>query len=230
MRSSNLGIKGAGDQDMTVQGELGTGSSRADDTATMPPPVAAVRSGVVAAADYGRYYDLESYLLNSVQHRFADKGYLFAFDLFCIVVWNASESEKAVACKLRAQGFTSLDAASCVLTRELSQKTNGRERLRCLWGKWGFGLPLASAILSVLYPDEFALYDTRVCEALGGSRDLAELTDFEQLWQGYLEFKQAVEGSAPSGRTLRDKQRDLCGRHVYEQLQHDIERGFREGV
>jgi len=214
---------------MTVQGGLGTGSSRADDTATTLLPVAAVRSGGFAA-DYGRYHDLESYLLTSVHRRFVDKGYLFAFDLFCIVVWNASESEQAVARKLRAQGFTSLDAASCVLTRELSQKPNGRERLRCLWGKWGLGLPLASAVLSVLYPDEFTLYDTRVCQALGGFRDLAELTDFEQLWQGYLEFRQALQGSAPSGLTLRDKQHYLCGKHLFEQLQHGIAQGFREGV
>ena len=215
---------------MGVQGGRRIELSQADENGNTPQPVFALRTGEFVAVDFGRYYDLESYLMTSVHRRFVDKGYLFAFDLFCIVVWNASESKQAVVRKLRAQGFTNLDAASCVLTRELSQKPNGRERLRCLWGKWGFGLPLASAILSVLYPNEFALYDTRVCEALGGSRDLAELTDFEQLWQGYLEFKQAVEGSAPSGLTLRDKQRDLCGRHVYEQLQHDIERGFREGV
>ena len=196
----------------------------------MPPPVAAVRSGVVAAADYGRYYDLESYLLNSVQHRFADKGYLFAFDLFCIVVWNASESKQAVARKLRAQGFSNLDAASCVLTRELSQKPNGRERLRCLWGKWGLGLPLASAMLSVLYPDEFAPYHARVCQALGRFRDLAELTDFEQLWQGCLEFKQALQDSTPPGLSLWDKQQYLCGKHLFERLQHGIAQGFREGV
>ena len=196
----------------------------------MPPPVAAVRSGEVVAIDYGRYFDLESYLLTSVHRRFVDKGYLFAFDLFCIVVWNASESEKAVARKLRAQGFSSLDAASCVLTRELSQKPNGRERLRCLWGKWGLGLPLASAMLSVLYPDEFAPYHARVCQALGRFHDLAELTDFEHLWQGYLEFRQALQDSTPPGLSLWDKQHYLCGKHLFEQLQHGIAQGFREGV
>lgn len=130
----------------------------------------------------------------------------------------------------RAQGFTSLDAASCVLTRELSQKPNGRERLRCLWGKWGLGMPLASAMLSVLFPDEFALYRARVCQALGRFHDLAERLDFEQLWQGYLEFRQALQDSTPASLSLWEKQRYLCGRHLYEQLQHGIAQGFWKGV
>jgi len=188
-----------------------------------------LRSGELSG-DYRRFCDLESYLLDCAQRRFADKGYLFAFDLFCIVVWSGSESAQAVARKLRAQGFTSLDAAACVLTRDLSQHTHERERLRCLWAKWGLGLPLASAILSVLYPQECARYDARVCQALGAFGGLAELRDFEPMWEGYQEFKKAIHSSTPPGLSLYDKQRYLCGKHVYEQLKRDIEQGFREGA
>lgn len=32
--------------------------------------------------------------------------------------------------------------------------------------KWEFFLPTAAAILTILYPDEFAIFDWRVCDEL----------------------------------------------------------------
>ena len=41
--------------------------------------------------------------------------------------------------------------------------------------KWAFRLPTASAILTVLYPDVFTVYDRRVCKVLGAFDQLANI-------------------------------------------------------
>ena len=38
--------------------------------------------------------------------------------------------------------------------------------MRILIEDWAFRLPMASAILTVLYPDSFTVYDIRVCSEL----------------------------------------------------------------
>ncbi len=81
---------------------------------------------------------------------------------------------------------------------------------------------MASAILTVLYPDEFSVYDVRVCGELGGFSELSNITKFERLWPRYLEFLQAVERAAPEGLTLRDKDRYLWGKSFSCQLVNDI--------
>lgn len=53
------------------------------------------------------------------------------------------------------------------LTADIYGASTGRERLRVLMEDYGFLLPMATAILTVLWPDEFTVYDIRVCDSLG---------------------------------------------------------------
>lgn len=176
--------------------------------------------------DFRKYYHLESYLFDTVSLRFAKQGYLTAFDFFCIVIWKANRAKSKIARKLQKVD-KDLDRAVGVLTYGLAQQSNGKDRLRVLW-EAGFDLPMASAILTVLYPDEFTMYDQRVCDMLGRFHNLKNLTSFENLWRGYQEFKREVEVSCPEELTLRDKDRYLWGKSFYEQLTKDIERGFKK--
>jgi hypothetical protein len=178
--------------------------------------------------DYRQYYDLESYLFDTVRRRFAEQGYLNAFDFFCIVIWKANRAKSKIARKLLelSQHKDNLDAAVRELTTDLAEQTTAKERLRCLWEKWQFYLPTASAILTVLYPDEFTVYDWRVCDELQGFHDLRNLGDFESLWRGYEDFKRKVEESTPKELSLRDKDRYLWGKSFAEQLKEDIKQGF----
>ena len=176
--------------------------------------------------DYRQFYDLEAYLFDAVGPRFRQEGSLGAFDFFCIVIWKANRAKSRVARRLLACGCADLESAVRALTSELARQPTPRERLRCLMCKWGFRLPMASAILTVLYPEEFSVYDQRVCSSLGRFAHLSELTSFDALWDGYQEFLCAVRQATPGGLTLRERDRYLWGKAFHEQLSTDLERCF----
>jgi hypothetical protein len=52
------------------------------------------------------------------------------------------------------------------IASELNKTPDREERLRVLVKKWEFFLPTAAAILTILYPDEFAIFDWRVRDEL----------------------------------------------------------------
>ncbi|MGB2841059.1 MAG: hypothetical protein WBC40_01055 [Halobacteriota archaeon] len=166
-------------------------------------------------------------MLDIVGPKFRDEGHLLAADFFCIVIWKANRVKSKIATKMLKHGYENLDAAAKALTSGLAQQTSAKDRLRYLFEEWKFGLPMASAILTILYPDEFTLYDVRVCDMLDGFHNLKNRVNFENLWHDYQTFKRAVEKSAPIDLSLRDKDRYLWGKSFYEQLMDDIEKGFK---
>ena len=182
--------------------------------------------------DYLRYYDLESYLLDVVRNRFKTEGCLNVFDFFCIVIWKTQHRDKSkIAKRLLSQSHTkTLEEAVHILTRGIANCPGSQDKFKCLLGKdWRFRLPLASAILTVLYPDEFTIYDTRVCEQLGAFEKLVNWEYSEKLWDSYLEFLAKVRSTTPPELSLRDKDRYLFGKSVYNQLMRDIEQGIGNG-
>lgn len=180
--------------------------------------------------DYRQYFDLESYLFSTVRHNFIRQGYLTAFDFFCIVIWKAERAKSKIAKKLLKKGkeknLETLDDIVRKLTEDLAQQKNAKDRLKCLWNWDFYNLPTATAILSVLYPDDFTVYDARVCDELNDFHDLKNLSKFENLWDRYEKFKCKVEESSPPSLSLRDKDRYLWGKSFYNQLKNDIEQRF----
>ena len=51
------------------------------------------------------------------------------------------------------------------------------------------------------------MHDPRVCDTDAVLHALANTTRFDRLWEGYQEFRRAVEKAAPEGLSLRDKGR-----------------------
>ncbi len=179
--------------------------------------------------DPQRYYDLEAYLLNDVRQRFHSEGSIGAFDFFSIVMWKANRVKPQIASRLRRmdpKGRTCLDPIVRDLTRSLHEAGDEQARMRLLMEAWHFGLPMTTAILSILWPDEFTVYDTRVCEQLGRFGKLANVTKFDRVWAGYCEYRGAVQGAAPGQVSLRDKDRHLWASSVARQLEADIASGF----
>ena len=177
--------------------------------------------------DFRQYYNLESYLLDTVQLRFAQEGQLSAADFFCIVIWKANRAKSKIAKRL-LRNHENLDTAVQSLTAGLAQQPNAKDKMRYLLGDWDFRLPTASAILAILYPNDFTIYDVRVCDILGGFHSLNNRVTFENLWREYQAFKRAVELSAPSELNLRDKDRYLWGKSFYKQLMKDIGNEFHD--
>ena len=175
--------------------------------------------------DYLKYYDLEHYLFEDVHQRFHAEHSLGAFDFFSIIIWKANRAKSKIARKLLDKGPKSrrdLDATCRTLTASLYNAPNHKERLRLLMKDWKFALPMASAILSVCWPEDFTVYDYRVRELLVGFPELNNLTDFEKIWKGYKEYKAKVLEIEPAELNLRDKDRYLWGKSTALQLNEDI--------
>jgi hypothetical protein len=177
-------------------------------------------------ADYRQLYGLEHYLFDVVGPLFRQDGRLDAFDFFCIVIWKANRAKSRIAKRLLATGAGDLEEAVERLTEGIAARPEPEEKLRYLLGDWGFQLPMASAILTVLDPNEFTIYDVRVCDSLGAFHILANVSQFDRVWQGYGEFLRRVREMSPSDLSLRDADRYLWGKSFNDQLRADIEREF----
>lgn len=176
--------------------------------------------------DFARYYDLESYLFREVSERYRKDSQLSAFDFFCIVIWKANRSKSKIAKRLLAQGQPNLQSAVAALTAAISNAQDDKARLKILVKEWGFRLPMASAILTVLFPDDFTVYDVRVCEVFDDFKDAQYKTQFDALWERYSAYLARVRQSVPTAPSLRDKDRYLWGQSFASQLQKDIESQF----
>jgi hypothetical protein len=181
--------------------------------------------------DYLQLYDLEGYLLDTVRPRFHAQGYLSVFDFFCIIIWKANRMKSITAKRLLAQaGSDDLGEAVHQLTAGIYRQASAKDRLRYLFEEWKIWLPTASAILTILYPDEFTVYDARVCAQLGDFQGLNNIWAFEKLWDGYLRFRDAVIQAAPEGLSLRDKDRYLWARSYAQQLESDLASNFNKKI
>jgi hypothetical protein len=100
--------------------------------------------------------------------------------------------------------------------------------MKILIDNWKFRLPMASAILTVLYPMSFTIYDFRVCGVLDGFHNLVNKTNFDSLWDGYESFIAAVNKVGPSEYSLRDKDRWSWGKSFSQHLEKDIAEEFQK--
>ncbi len=173
-----------------------------------------------------RYYDLEAYLFEDVHTRFHAQGSIGAFDFFSIVIWKANRAKSVTARRLLRRAALpgeSLDSLCHRLTRSLHQAPSDEARFLLLVGPpWDFALPMASAILSVLYSERFTVYDYRVCGELADFQKLINITDGARLWAEYQRFVTAVR-QVPGASTLREKDRILIGRSMASQLRSELE-------
>ena len=182
--------------------------------------------------DYLRYFDREHYRFEDVHSRFLQDHSLGAFDFFSIVIWKANRAKSKIANRLLKKDRKSkpdLNARCRVLTRSIHAAVDHKERLRILIKDWGFALPMASAILAVCYPDDFALYDYRVRDQIKDFPDLTT-THFDRLWEGYQEYIAHICKLAPQQEKLRDKDRFLYGKSNAVQLRKDIQRAFKKSA
>lgn len=175
--------------------------------------------------DYVKYYSLEQYLFEVVHPRFRSVDCLSGFDFFSIIVWKANRAKSKVARRLVEKDVrkrSDLDEICRDLTRTIHEAPSPREHLEVLMVDWGFRLPMASAVLTVLWPDEFGVYDVRVCDELEAHHRLANRIRFESIWAGYEKYLNDVRSAVPASHSLRDQDRYLWGQSAALQLESDI--------
>jgi len=181
--------------------------------------------------DFRELYDIEKYIFGSVHNRFKEQGYLSVHDFFLIVIWKSNRSKSKVAKRILEMGYPSLQEAVKSITAEVNSLNGFKQRLKYLMANCGFRLPMASAILTVLFPDSFTVYDVRVCDVLEENGYLYHsLTDkkfSDRLWDEYMDYINAVSTTAPEEYPLRDKDRYLWGKSFFDQLITDISNNFK---
>jgi hypothetical protein len=163
--------------------------------------------------DYRKYYDDEAYLMAAGDH-FRQTGKIDAADFYMLLMWKANRAKNYHRDRLKDKAG-SFQAAVSSIASELHSSTGQKEKLEILLGKWGFALPTASAILTILYPDDFTVYDYRVCREVG--RPYKNWLG----WDEYDQFKKAVIANAPKDFSLRDKDRFLIGRSSRKDIERD---------
>jgi hypothetical protein len=175
--------------------------------------------------DYQVYYDIENYVRKEVHNKFHQQGYIEAFDFFYIIIWKANRAKSRIAKRLFKR-CNDLDSICKEITQRVNKATSSKERLRIFIEDYEFRFPTASAILSILYPDKFSVYDVRVCGILKNFKELANITNFEKLWKGYEKYLSAVKEYNPSKKNYTEADQNLWGKSSYDELKNDIDTNF----
>jgi hypothetical protein len=174
------------------------------------------------------YYNLNDYLFQVINKRFHENGSLDAADFFCIVIWKANRVKSIIASRL-LKIFKTLDDASRTITSHLhNENISDYDRFQYLLGL-GFRLPMLSAILTVLFPERFLVYDYRICSH-------PEFYEFKKLenpskdpqadWKLYQSYIHTVIINTPSWMSLRQKDQYLWGKSFALQLKNDVDNNF----
>lgn len=169
--------------------------------------------------DYSKYYDLEKYLFEDIPLKFKKDGFLKASDFFCIIIWKANRSKTKIKKKLlKISGSKDINEICKRLTLDIAKQTSDKDKLKILLDKWRFRLPMATAILTVLYPNNFTIYDTRVRGQLGMDDFADRKNQIDKYFSEYLP-RVKKEGK---GVTLRAKDKYFWGKSFAEDLRELI--------
>ncbi len=161
--------------------------------------------------DYKKYYRLEDYLFDEVKKNFHERKYLFPEEFFCIVIWKSNRAKSKIKKKLLKSGNIKIVVKN--ITSQIFKAVGSQEKLKILLENWHFGLPMATAILTVLYPNDFTIYDVRVRDQLGHK----EIYKTEPYFKKFLPAIKKI--AKEKDFSLRNVDRYLWGKSFYKDLE-----------
>jgi len=165
-------------------------------------------------------YDLERYLFEVVSPRFQRDRTLSARDFFAIIIWKSNRTKTRIAQGLRAAGATPEE-----LLRQVGLEEEGLRQVRILKRIKGIGLSIASAILTVCYPDKFTVLDYRAWETLQAISVPGLPARKPSTPARYVDYCDACALFADGlGLSLRDLDRALWARSWEEDLSSLVDR------
>jgi len=173
-----------------------------------------------------KYYNLESYLFDEVSNKFKEEKKLNAFDFFCIISWKSNRPKPAIAKSLMEKYDKNIEIAVQKFTEDLF-KAKDLDKLKILLEVDGIGLAMSSAVLTVLNPEKYSIYDYRVCERLTNFKNISSSGNIEKKWPKYLEYVEEVRKIENSTFSLRDSDRFLWGESFKKQLEKEITNNFK---
>ena len=180
---------------------------------------------------YLKYYWLENeYLEKEVKNFFDEHGYLTPEHLFSIIIWKSPRTKTKIKEYLLRDGSSLVETVHD-LTNKIHKAESDQGKLEIILNQEGFGIAMASAVLTILYPNNFTVYDYRMSRQLN-------LNDFKKYRKNgerfekisgkgekdilrYLEFVEIVKTIACDHQlSLRDCDRVLWAKSWEEELQN----------
>lgn len=181
-----------------------------------------VQSDALSSAELGRLaklYNLEDYLFEVVSPRFGESHTLSPYDFFAIVTWKSNRTKTKIM-----RGLANSGRSVPSLMHEVSAATNPQAKVEALLRVWGIGLALASAILTVCYPEEFTVLDYRAWEALREAAVEGLPARYPLKVEEYLQYCRACQWFAvDKSLSLRDLDRALWAKSWEDDLLEFIE-------
>lgn len=112
---------------------------------------------------YEQYYNLENYLFDEVRPRFKNTKLLSPFDFFAIAIWKSNRNKTRLRDGFLDEGRLEKSSLKIICKTLASFERGARpdEVVESLRKVWGMGIPVASAYLTVLYPEDFTIVDER---------------------------------------------------------------------
>jgi hypothetical protein len=161
-----------------------------------------------------KLYNLENYLFDVVSERFRQEQTLGDPDFFAIIIWKSNRAKTKIQ-----RGLTEARKTVQALMQEVSQADTAEAKVKTLTTVWGIGLAIASAILTVCYPEEFTVLDYRAWETLKDEPVTGLPQRFPVRPEEYVQYCQACcrfaeEVSLP----LRDLDRALWAKNWEDDL------------
>ncbi len=159
-------------------------------------------------------YYLEEYLFGRVSSRFGEEGTLAPYDFFAIIVWKSNRAKT----KIR-RGLDDAGVSAEVLMREVHEADTPRAKVEALLRIRGIGLAMASAVLTVCYPEEFTVLDYRAWGTLCRWSVEGLPARYPGTSEKYLQYCQACRALADKkGLSLRDLDRALWAKSWEDDL------------
>lgn len=111
--------------------------------------------------EYRKYYHLEQYLFKEVSNNFKSRKSLTNEEFFAIVMWKRKPSAIKIARSIQ-KSSTTVHA----LTEKVYQAATEKEKIESLLEIKQIGIAIASAVLTVCYPEDFTVLDYRALNSL----------------------------------------------------------------
>lgn len=165
-------------------------------------------------SDWLKLYDCESYLFEIVSQRFRERHTLEPYDFFAIVTWKSNRSKTKIK-----TGLVNAKKTVKSLMQAVWQARNQQDRVKVLSDVYGIGLPIASAILAVCYPEEFTVLDERAWNVLKKLSIDGLPPHYPQNPQGYIQYCEVCRKLAKQANlSLRDLDRALWAKSWVDSL------------
>lgn len=154
---------------------------------------------------------MEDFLFENISKNFKENHYLTKEEFLAIVVWKRKPSAKKIVDSMNETSI-SVDA----LTKSIFNASTPEEKLKILLSVKQIGIAIASAILTVCYPNDFTVVDYRALNSLKKLDISCSKRPTEQI-EDYLEYVNVCKKeSGERGFLLRDFDRMLWAMDFYE--------------